>query len=78
MKVVVKQKAPKQKVASPLGVTLDLLSLSSKGSGTSKLRLDRLAPSQSNVSVTTKLKMALPKAKKMTLLTKMGVLITSP
>ncbi len=78
LKVVVKQKAPKQKVASPLGVTLDLLSLSSKGSGTSKLRLDRLAPSQSNVSVTTKLKMALPKAKKMTLLTKMGVLITSP
>jgi len=78
LKVAVKQKAPKQKVDSPLGVTLDLLSLSSKGSGTSKLRLDRLAPPSSNVKVTTKLKMALPKNKKMALITKMGVTITSP
>lgn len=64
-KVSLAQSAPKQKVASPVGVVVDLLSLTSKGGGTTKLSLDQLTPIQSKVKVDTKASMALPKGQKM-------------
>ncbi len=64
-KVSVVQNAPKQKVASPVGVTVDLISLSSKGGGSTKLNLDQLTPLASKMKVATKASMGLPKGQKM-------------
>jgi hypothetical protein len=58
--VKIAQSAPKQKVASPMGVTVDLTSLSSTGGGKSKLRLDRLSPLESLLSVASTVTMAVP------------------
>jgi hypothetical protein len=63
--VAVTQSAPKQKVASPVGVTVDLLSLSSAGGGTTKLDLRQLTPLSSKMTVATKATMGLPEGKVM-------------
>lgn len=64
-KVKLTQSAPKQKVASPVGVTVDLISLKSRGKGSTKLRLDRLTPTKSKMKVSTKAKMGLPQGQLM-------------
>ena len=64
-KVALTQAGGKQKVASPVGITVDLLSLKSKGKGTTKIRLDRLTPIKSKMKINTKTKMALPQGQKM-------------
>lgn len=67
------QTAPKQKVKSPVGVTVDLLSLSSKGGGGMSLKLDRIAPVTSQLALDSAVAMALPKNKTMKMSSKMSI-----
>ena len=60
LKVKVTQFAPKQKVASPLGVSVDLLNLSSHGNGKTKLVLDRLSPLKSIMDLKSDVTMGVP------------------
>ncbi len=77
-KIALTQSAPKQKVASPVGVTVDLLSLESKGRGTTKIRLDQLMPVKSKMLVTTRAQMGLPKGQKMKMDSKLTVEMGTP
>ncbi len=72
-KVAITQHAPKQKVPSPLGVTVDLLSMKSTGSGTTDLRLTKIAPVKSQVKVTSLVKMGMPKNQIMEMNTTMQI-----
>jgi len=79
--VRIEQTAPKQKVASPLGVTVDLLSLSSKGEGKTKLRLDQLSPVTSVLALDSAVKMAIPDGaatRVMTMTTAMQLRVQQP
>ena len=76
-KVDVVQKAGKQKVDSPLGVTVNLLKLNSLGSGKTKLRLLQLSPLHSVMAVSTDVTMGLPKGKRMSMTTDLTVIISS-
>ena len=67
------QTAPKQKVKSPVGVTVDLLSLRSKGGGDMSLKLDRIAPMTSQLTLDSAVAMALPKNKTMKMSSKMSI-----
>jgi hypothetical protein len=59
LKVKVEQGAAKQKVESrELGLTLDLSSMKTKGKGTSVVRLTKIAPVKSNLSLSTQVQMA--------------------
>ena len=75
--VKVVQTAPAQKVASPVGVMVDLLSLQSQGSGKTAFRLDRLVPVQSDMSLLSSVAMGLPDNKKMQMSTKMTIAIAA-
>ncbi|RLB61370.1 MAG: hypothetical protein DRI90_11540 [Deltaproteobacteria bacterium] len=72
-KVAITQHAPKQKVPSPLGVTVDLLSMKSTGAGTTDLRLTKIAPVKSQVKVTSLVKMGMPKNQIMEMNTTMQI-----
>ena len=75
VKVKIQQKAPKQKVWSPVGVTVDLLSLASSGSGEMTVDLERLAPKASKLSLDSKVLMELPKKQKMRMSSQMTIAI---
>jgi hypothetical protein len=77
-KVTVEQSAPKQKVPSPLGVTVDLLSLKSQGDGTSDMELTHLAPRTSVMKLVSAVRMALPKGEKLVMNTTMIIDMRSP
>ncbi|HHH29983.1 MAG TPA: hypothetical protein ENK57_16785 [Polyangiaceae bacterium] len=71
--VQLEQSAPKQKVKSPVGVTVDLLSLHSSGGGDMSLKLDRIAPVTSQLSLDSAVAMALPENKTMKMSSKMAI-----
>ena len=75
--VSVTQKAPPQKVAAPGGVSLELESLKSSGSGKVVFRLDHIAPSVSDLKLSSALQMGL-KNEKMIMDTDMTVEMRSP
>ena len=75
-KVNVTQTAPKQQVHSPLGQSVQLLLLQATGTGTKKLRLDRLAPVASDSTVRSKVKMDAGRQQLMTIDTSMQLNIT--
>jgi hypothetical protein len=77
-KVTVDQSAPKQKVASPVGVTVDLLSLKSQGDGTTELDLGHLAPRTSVMKLNSAVKMGLPKGEQLVMNTTMIIDMRSP
>ena len=79
--VFVQQTAPKQKVPSPLGVTVDLLSLSSQGTGKTKIDLGRLSPEKSIMSLGSTVKMLVPEKgqnKTLTMTTQMQIKVIRP
>jgi hypothetical protein len=79
--VKLEQTAPRQKVASPIGVTVDLLSLASTGKGKTRARLDRLTPLKSLLHIDSAVNMAVPVKKQvqsMKMTTSMSILVESP
>ncbi len=76
-KVAIVQSAPRQKVPSPVGVTVDLLSMKSTGGGTTDLRLTKIAPVKSQVKVTSLVKMGMPKDQVMEMNTTMQIDMSS-
>jgi hypothetical protein len=78
LEVTLKQSAPKQKVASPMGVTVDLLSLSSTGGGDMTMDLARLAPLTSRITLDSAVAMGLPEGKTMKMNSKMAIGINPP
>lgn len=76
--VTLTQTAPKQKVQSPIGVTVDLLSLSSKGDGDMTMKLDRLAPLTSQIAIDSAVSMGLPENKTMKMSSQMSIGINPP
>lgn len=77
-KVTVDQSAPRQKVASPVGVTVDLLSMKSDGGGATDLELTKLAPIKSNMKLRSKVEMSMPQNQVMKMATNMVIDIVSP
>src|SRR5690606_31142362 len=63
--VELSQTAPKQRVAAPGDVKLDLLSLKADGKGTIEMLLTRLAPIRSDLDITSAVEMGMPKNQRM-------------
>jgi len=76
--VKVNQAAPKQKVAAPQGITVDLLSMKSDGGGQSELELTKLTPVKSKMNLASTVDMAMPQNQVMNMKTNMVIDITSP
>jgi hypothetical protein len=74
--VTVDQTAPRQRI-SAMGVSVDLLSLSSTGGGTTKQRFDKLAPLKSSMNMVSKVDMGMPKNQVMNMTTRMVIDISS-
>ena len=74
--VKVDQTAPRQRIAA-MGVSVDLLSLSSTGGGKTDQRLDKLAPLKSNMNMVSKVDMGMPKNQVMNMTTRMVIDIAS-
>ena len=77
LKATVKQTAPKQQIAAPNGVKVSLLKLASRGKGTTTMILSRLAPPKSTMKMKSKMTMAAGKDKKMSILTRLVIDVTS-
>jgi hypothetical protein len=71
--VKLKQTAPKQKVHSPAGVTVDLIALESGGGGDVNVALNRLAPARSKLDMVSAVTMALPDGKRMKMTSTMSI-----
>ncbi len=76
-KLTVTQTAAKQKVQSPLGQSVQLLLMDAQGTGTKRLRLDRLAPLLSDTDVRSTVKMDTGAKTTMTMQTTMKLAIRS-
>ena len=77
LKAKVKQRAPKQKLAAPGGVKVELLKLKSDGAGNTTMTLDQLAPSASKMKLKSTMTMGAGKNKRMSVITGMIIDISS-
>lgn len=77
LKVELQQSAPRQKLTPQPGTTVELMSLASKGGGTSKLDLSKLSPLHSLLTLQSDVTMALPQNQPMSMTTKLTIDISS-
>jgi hypothetical protein len=77
LKVELQQSAPRQKLTPQPGTTVEILSLGSKGGGSSQVDLLRLAPVQSLLELQSDVTMALPQGQNMAMTTKLRIEIGS-